>query len=146
MENIHMIYMPWLSRRRLMVPCKLLGTWQGKYLQFVRYSKKRWQYYTHMRLYYNVQKFGWWKFGKFLVSCHFYQIFVAPKFPFIQYVVKETDSKVVCFTSFCHHCLATMNIHMHEYHCTLFESVMKTGLWTFTSCGKDIALLYKPEE
>ena len=33
--------------------------------------------------------------------------------------------KVNCFAGFCHHLLATTNVHMHAYCYSLFESGMK---------------------
>ena len=59
---------------------------------------------------------------------------------------KEMGAKVSWFAGFCHHNVATMSVHIHAYHCPLFESVMKIGLWTIVLSRKDIALLYKHKE
>ena len=48
-REIFTIYRLWLSKRRLMVPYKLLGAYQFKENIF-DILKKRWQYYTHARL------------------------------------------------------------------------------------------------
>ena len=57
-----------------------------------------------------------------------------------EHETKETGLKVGCFAGFCHHCLAITSAHMYAYHYSLFESDMKTGLWTIALCRKDIKL------
>ena len=49
------------------------------------------------------------------------------------------DPKGGCFAGFCLDRLTITSAHTHEYHYPLFESGMKTGLWTIPSCTKDIA-------
>ena len=52
-REILTIYRLWLSRRRLMVPYKLLGAYQFKENIF-DILKKRQQYYTHARLFFHT--------------------------------------------------------------------------------------------
>ena len=59
------------------------------------------------------------------------------------YSMKETGPKVGCFAGFCHYRSMTMSVHTHAYHCTLFESGMKSGLRIIALCRKDRVLLSK---
>ena len=60
-------------------------------------------------------------------------------------MLQKTGLKVGCFAGFCYHRLMTMSVHMHV--CVLlyfvFESGMKIGLRTITSCRKDGVLFNK---
>ena len=59
----------------------------------------------------------------------------------IQYITlcyKQNGPKVNCLAGFCHHRLVTTSVHMHAYCYTLYESGLKTGLWTIALCRKDM--------
>ena len=80
--------------------CKLLGMclrniFQSIFLIFI----------IHVRLYHRCVKFGWWKFGEFLVGRQFCQILAAPKFPSIWYLA--TCARVYIIRVSFHKCSLT---------------------------------------
>ena len=109
--------------------------------------KKMRQYYTHMRLYYRCTKIWIVKIWRIFGQSSILPNFCGTKVSLYTVCYKRNRLKSCLFYWFLSPLFGDHEYtYMHAYRGTLFESVMKTGLWTFTSRRKDIALLHKHEE